>query len=90
MYDEFLRLFVVANTPSAATAISYAKKLCEELLDNQWHLEIIDVVEQPEQADQNMISAVPALLCPKNCRRVVGDLSNFDAVITALGLQETP
>ncbi len=88
MSSNVLKLFVVGSTPSATTAIDYAQKLCSEALHDQWRLEVIDVAKQPELAELHLISAVPALLRSGPPKRVVGDFSDLNAVLTALGLED--
>ncbi len=86
MNRKRLRLYVVANTPSGTAALSNARQICRECLDGDWDLEVIDVVERPDQVEADHISAVPALVKkePRPSRRVVGDLSDHRRVLMAL------
>jgi circadian clock protein KaiB len=84
-----LRLFVTGATPHSMRAVQNINKICEQYLANQFELEIIDVYQQPELALQEQIIAAPTLikLSPSPTRRLIGDLSNTDKVLMALGIQ---
>ncbi len=86
MGDKTLRLYVVGRTPSAVTAMGSTRLLCEERLGNAWVLEVIDVLQRPDLAEADHISAVPALVrkSPRPVRRVVGDLSDHERVLLGL------
>jgi len=86
MYE--FRLYVVGRTPKSIMAIENLKKLLEGALDGHYHLEVIDVTANPEVAEKDKIVATPTLtkVSPGPAGKVVGDLSNKDAVLFALGL----
>jgi circadian clock protein KaiB len=88
MDNRTLRLYVVGSTPSAISALEHVRRLCENHLHGSWKLEVIDVLKQPELAEADRISAVPALIwkSPRRMRRVVGDLSDHKRVLLGLGL----
>jgi circadian clock protein KaiB len=82
-----LRLFVTGASLRAETAISNLQRICEQELEGQYDLEIIDVLEFPELAEDEKILATPTLIksLPLPLRRVIGDLSDTEKVL--LGLQ---
>jgi circadian clock protein KaiB len=57
-------------------------------LASQYELTIIDVLELPQQAEEDKILATPTLIkeAPAPVRRVVGDLSNEQSLLLALDL----
>ena len=67
-------------------AIANLRRICEEDLNGQYALEIIDVLEQPEVAETDRILATPTLIkqLPPPLRRVIGDLSDKDKVLLGL------
>lgn len=69
------------------TAIANLQRICEQELDGQYDLEIIDVLEFPDLAEDEKILATPTLIksLPLPLRRVIGDLSDTEKVL--LGLQ---
>ena len=86
-----LRLFVAGRTPRAETAVDNLRELCERQLgDGSYKLEIIDVLENPELAEEERILMTPTLVksVPLPVRRIVGDLSDAEAVARALGFRK--
>ena len=83
-----LRLFVAGTTMRSQSAITNVRSICEQHLPNRFELEVIDVYTHPQQTRDLQIVATPTLvkLEPKPLRRIVGDLTNRDRVLTALGL----
>jgi circadian clock protein KaiB len=81
-----LRLFVTSASSRTATAIANLKRICEQELQGQYELEIIDVLEYPEVAENEKILATPTLIksLPLPLRRVIGDLSNTEKVLLGL------
>ncbi len=84
-----LKLFVTGKTPRAETAITNIRRICEQELQGQYQLEIIDVLEHPELAENEKILATPTLIkqLPPPLRRVIGDLTNKEKVLFGLAVQ---
>ena len=85
-----LKLYVTGKTPRAELAIANLRRVCEEELQGQYQLEIIDVLEHPQLAEDDKILATPTLIkqLPPPLRRIIGDLSDKDKVL--LGLEVRP
>lgn len=85
-----LRLFVTGASSRTTVAIKNLKRICEQELEGQYDLEIIDVLEFPELAEDERILATPTLIksLPLPLRRVIGDLSDKEKVL--LGLEVHP
>lgn len=83
-----LKLYVAGHTPNSVRAISNVKKLLEKELDGSYSLEITDVLKNPRQALDYEILATPTLirLLPPPPKRVIGDLSDPDKVLSGLDL----
>jgi circadian clock protein KaiB len=83
-----LRLFVAGSTTRSQTAITNVRRICEQHLTDRFDLEVIDVYTHPQQTRDLQIVATPTLvkLEPKPLRRIVGDLTDRDRVLTVLGL----
>ena len=92
MSEYALRLYVVGRTPRSARAIANLQRLCDERVPGRVEVEIIDVAEQPQRAEQDRIIATPTLVReqPPPQRRVIGDLSDPDRVLAGLGLVVDP
>jgi circadian clock protein KaiB len=84
-----LRLYVAGQTPKSLTAFANLKKLCEEHLAGDYHIEVIDLLEQPQLADGDQIVAIPTLVrkLPAPMRKIIGDLSNTERVLVGLDLR---
>ena len=89
MARYILRLFVTGKTPRAELAIANLRKICEEELKGEYELEIIDVLEHPELAEEERILATPTLVkqLPPPLRRVIGDLTNKEKVLFGLAVK---
>jgi len=83
-----LRLYVAGQTPKAATAFNNLKIICEEQLKNKYHIEVIDLLKNPQLARDDQILAVPTLVrkLPAPVRNIIGDLSNTERVLVGLDL----
>jgi circadian clock protein KaiB len=84
-----LRLYVTGSTPRSARSIFNIRKLCEERLLGRYQLEVVDIYQQPEMARQEQIVAAPTLIkkLPLPLRKLVGDLSDEERVLTGLDLK---
>lgn len=85
-----LKLYITGKTPRTERAISNLRKLCDEVLAEEYEVEIIDVLEHPKLAEDERILATPTLIkkLPPPLRRVIGDLSDRDRVLLGLDLRE--
>ena len=84
-----LRLYVAGQTPRSVTAFRNLKEICEEYLKGQYHIEVIDLMENPTLARGDQILAVPTLVrkLPQPIRKIIGDLSNTERVLVGLDIQ---
>lgn len=85
-----LRLYVTGQTPKAVTAFNNLKLICEEQLKGNYHIEVIDLLKNPQLAHDDQILAVPTLVrkFPLPVRNVIGDLSNTERVLIGLDIRE--
>lgn len=83
-----LRLYVTGLTAHSQTAIKNLKALCEEELKGQYEIEVVDVLEHPELAEDEKILATPTLVkkLPVPIRKIIGDLSDRAKVLLGLDL----
>ncbi len=88
--DKFLlKLYVTGQTPKSQRAIANLRRVCEDELGGQYQMEVIDVLERPQLAEDEKILATPTLIkaLPPPLRRVIGDLSDTEKVLLGLDLQ---
>ena len=86
-----LKLYITGDTPRSELAVANLKHLVKEKLTGLFECEmvIIDVLERADCAEEDKVMATPTLIkqFPAPARRVIGDLSDHDKVLNALGLQ---
>lgn len=83
-----LRLFVTGTTPRCVRAIRNIRAICELNLPGQYDLEVIDIYQNPEQAEGQQIVVTPTLIKqrPFPSRKLIGDLSDEERVLSGLGV----
>jgi len=87
-----LTLYVTGTSPRTQTAIDNLNRICSEELDGRYELKIVDVLENPQRAEDERILATPTLIkeLPPPLRRVIGDLSDKDKVLLGLEVRPRP
>jgi circadian clock protein KaiB len=85
-----LRLYVAGQTPKSVAAFANLKKICEQHVAGQYHIEVIDLLKDPGLAKGDQIFAIPTLVrkLPEPMRKIIGDLSNTERVLVGLDLRE--
>ena len=91
MTDFVFTLYVTGKTVRSERAILNLTAVCDEILKDQYQLEIIDVLESPQKAEDHKILATPTLIksIPPPIRRIIGDLSNKEILMAALDINTT-
>lgn len=81
-----LRLYVAGQTPKSITALANLKRLCEGHLAGRYHIEVVDLLSQPQLARRDDIVVIPTLVrkLPPPIRKIIGDLSNEERVLVGL------
>lgn len=84
-----IKLYVTGRTPQAEAAIRNLKHICDDELGGNYKLEVIDVLERPQLAEDERILATPTLIkeLPLPMRRIIGDLSDRDRVLLGLDMR---
>ena len=82
-----LCLFVTRESSASAHAIVQLRRIAAEYLPSNSQVEVIDLMDEPERAEQDQILAIPTLVrkSPEPIRRVIGDLSDIARVLTSIG-----
>ena len=83
-----LRLYIAGASNRSAIALENLKKICEEYLEGRYELEVIYLFQHPVLAKDEQIIAAPTLIkkLPLPFRRIIGDMSDKDKVLTGLDL----
>jgi circadian clock protein KaiB len=81
-----LRLYIAGQTPKSLTALANLKRICEEHMNGQYDIEVIDLMENPQLAQRDQIVAIPTLVreLPSPLKRIIGDLSKTERVLVGL------
>jgi len=84
-----LKLYITGHTARSETAITNLRRIFEGEFAGQYKLVVIDVLEQPQLAEDERILATPTLIkeLPDPVRRIIGDLSDRDQVLLGLDLR---
>ena len=84
-----LRLYVTGQTSKSLTAFANLKRICENHLKDRYHIQVIDLLKQPQLAKGDQILAIPTVVrkLPKPVRTVLGTLSDTERVLVGLDLR---
>jgi circadian clock protein KaiB len=83
-----LRLFITGTTSRSVRAIANLRRICEERLQGEYHLEVVDIYQHPQMAQEHQIIAAPTLvkMLPLPLRKIIGDLADEERVLAGLDL----
>ena len=84
-----LRLFITGHTPRSQQALQHLRSLLDEEFGDCCELEVVDVLDDPQAAEEHKVLATPTLIreLPTPIRRVIGDLSDRQQVLMGLDLK---
>ena len=83
-----LKLYVAGNTPNSMRALKTLRDILETEFSGVYALRVIDVLKNPQLAEEDKILATPTLskILPPPVRRIIGDLSDRERVLIGLDL----
>lgn len=83
------RLYVAGDSLNSSQAIVNLRALCSARLPGHHVIDIVDVFTDPARALADAVFMTPTLLklAPAPARRIVGNLSQTQRVLDALGLE---
>jgi len=84
-----LWLYIAGQTPKSMLALENITKYGKEHLREKYSIEVIDLLKSPQLAIEDEIFAIPTLIrkMPKPLRRIIGDLSDKEKVLTGLNIR---
>jgi circadian clock protein KaiB len=84
-----LRLYVAGQSRRSLTALANLKRLCDEHLPGEYHIEVIDLLQNPQLAAGDQILAIPTLVrkLPVPIKKIIGDLSDAERTLVGLNLR---
>ena len=82
-------MYITGQTSRAERAIKNLRNICEVIFGDQYEIVIIDVLDNPQLAEDEKILATPTLIkeSPPPPRRIIGDLSDTKKVINGLEIK---
>jgi circadian clock protein KaiB len=85
-----LRLYIVGGAPNSLQAVANLEAICQQYLKGAYKLEVVDIIEHPQRAMAEGVLVTPSLakVSPRPAANVVGNLSDKNKVILALGLRD--
>ena len=88
MSDLRLKLFIAGDSPRAREAAANLARAVSTLDDDSVQVETVDVLQNPEAAEEYRILTTPTVVreAPAPRRRVTGDLHDIAQVLAALAL----
>jgi circadian clock protein KaiB len=88
-----MTLFVSGASDSSSQAITNVRAICDTHLSGRYHLDIVDLNQEPILGEQHNVLATPTLIRdhPLPMRMLVGDMSDHPRVLVALDVRaDTP
>jgi circadian clock protein KaiB len=81
-------LYIAGQASKSQRAVANLRHACESA-GSPYELTIVDILESPDAAEKAKILAIPTLVreSPPPAKRVIGDLSNHDALINELDIR---
>jgi circadian clock protein KaiB len=85
-YD--FRLYVAGGAENSLAAIANLRAICQQFLPDRHHVELVDVLREPERALTDGVLMTPMLLkvSPLPMCKVVGSLNQTQKVLQTLDL----
>ena len=83
-----LKLYITGQTTNSVKAIQNLRKILSGELKDVYGLKIIDVLKNPQLAEDEKILATPTLcrVLPPPVKRIIGDLSDKEKVLLGLDI----
>lgn len=83
-----LKLYVAGNTPNSVRALKMLSQILEKEFQGVYALKVIDVLKNPQLAEEDRILATPTLakVLPPPVRKIIGDLSDREKVLIGLDI----
>jgi circadian clock protein KaiB len=83
-----LRLYILGSNAASELALANLRDIIENETKTIFKLEVIDIRQHPQLAENDKIIAVPTLIrkLPKPIRKIIGDLSDIEKVLLGLDI----
>ena len=83
-----LKLFIIGETPNSVRALTNLKEICETHLPGKYDIKVIDILKEPQLAEDEKIVAAPTVVkeLPPPIKQIIGTLSDKEKVLLGLDL----
>ena len=84
------KLYIAGGAPNSVRAYANLYAICRKHFPGSHRIEVIDIMKEPMRALEEKVLVTPTVikLFPFPAIRIIGDLSEENAVLTALGLPQ--
>ena len=84
------RLYIAGGAPNSVRALANLYAICHKHFPDSHRIEVIDVLEEPLRALSDAILVTPTVvkLSPAPEQKIIGNLSEEEEVLRALGLPQ--
>jgi len=84
------RLYLAGNAPNSVRAFANLYAICRKHFPGSHRIEVIDVLKEPLRALAEAVLVTPTVvkLSPLPVQQIIGDLSEEEEVLQALGLPQ--
>ena len=83
-----LKMYIVNGSAQSQEKVETFRRMLEEALGRDYHLEILDIMENLEAALKDNVLATPTVIKshPAPIRKIIGDLRDCEKILKELGL----
>lgn len=84
------KLYIYGHSLECESAVKNLNDIGKNELNGNYNLEIVDIKEFPEKAEEARLVTIPTLVkeSPKPIRRIIGDLNNRKKVLFSLDISK--
>ena len=84
------KLYIAGGAPNSVRAFANLYAICRKHFPDSHRIEVIDIMKEPLRALAETVLVTPTVvkLFPLPAVRIIGDLSDEEAILRALGLPQ--
>ncbi len=89
MSEYKFKIYLVDGTDRSVETLKHVKEIFEDALKDNYSIEIIDILKNPELASKDKILASPTLILelPESTKRVIGKIPDKEKLLLKLNIQ---
>lgn len=82
------KLYVVENTSASIELVDKVAEIFKIALNDEYSLEVIDILKHPEDAIKDKILATPTLILeiPLPPKRIIGNIGDSEKILLSLNI----